>query len=215
MNFFPFNIKLLFFIFLTVSGSIVFSQSSYSAGSIGTGFGVYHAKFNDTKIKDTTTINSACGLLSLNYEYVHTNGISVGIHIGRNGFYIGRDSAGKSPNITIVSYNYGLSGKYRFVNQVRSGVYFAAILGFSYLKVTETTTFKNIHGNGYNIQAGMGWDHYFTDRIGMFLAGYYTLYKYNQLYDQGNNIIKVNNPQENETLKFEGMNGEIGMLLKF
>ncbi len=208
-------ILLLFVSFLSLNTFCQVNTNPHKLNmGLGFGLGVYGGQSNDINDKnDTTAIDAACAIIKLNFEYSIINTLGVGFSFERNGFLSNKDSSDNASSL-----NFGLSLKFKFISKEFNTLYLDVIPAYSYFtyqKETNNHTDK-IMSHGFNFQAGLGWDHYFGEHFGMYLSTYYTLYKYNLLYDDENYILKVNNPSENFKIKFSGMNVlKLGFLYRF
>jgi len=183
---------------------------------VGCGLGLYGGWTNDDYEEyDSTSIDAACLIVKLHGDYAFINTLSAGFSLERNGYLTARDSSDRA-----YSLNAGLSVKFRFVSREFNCLYVEVLPGYSYftyMKESSDHHLDKITSNGFNLQAGLGWDHYFGEHFGIYLSSHYTLYKYNMIINsETNEILQVNSPQEDFKITFSGMNFlKAGLLYKF
>jgi len=208
--------KFLSFLLLILIYKFSFCQDTkYSIGA-GVGFGLYGGKSNDKNAQDTTAIDAACGIIQIHADYDIVKRFALGFKFERNGFLSAKDSSEKASSL-----NLGISGKFKFVSKEKNFLYLDINPSYSYFtyEKKEVNKTNKVFSDGFNFQLGLGWDHYFGKRIGMFISSYYTLYKYNKIINKDDNtILKVNYrnyPQENYRIKFSGLNLNAGLIVRF
>jgi hypothetical protein len=211
--------KTLMIFMLTLMALSVLGQGSNTtykfSGGLGYGLGIYGGQTNDkNETNDTSKVDAVCGIAKLHFDYTPINTLGLGFSFERNGFFTGNDTSGNAK-----SYNVGLSIKFKFINREFNSLYLDVLPAYSFFTIENDADKNNINkwsSNGFNFQAGLGWDHYFGEHFGMYLGTYYTLYKYNLIYDQDGYKIGVNSPVENLTLKLSGMNFvKLGLQYRF
>ncbi|MBI4945055.1 MAG: outer membrane beta-barrel protein [Bacteroidetes bacterium] len=195
---------------IQLSFSQVYKKGDINAG-LGIGFGVYGGKSNDNTKKDTTAIDAACGLIPVWGDISVSNEFAAGLQIERNGFIKGKDTAA----VHARSFNFHITAKYRFVNKEKNVLYANIISGYSYLTLSKNTSTDRGYANGYDFQIGLGWEHYFSEKIGMFISGHYALYKFYEIYNGNYDIARTNNNTEDLQLRLSGVNIRTGLLYKF
>jgi hypothetical protein len=175
----------------------------------GVGVGIYGTSSNDS-----SSVNSmaAAGLIHLSLDYAMSNKFGVGLLFERNGFITERDSANKG-----VSLNAGLDVKYRVLNSEKTTIYFSLAGAYSYFRYDDIRNDAWVSGNGFSLQPGIGFSHYFTKTVGLFIQSKYASYSYKKLQDTHGNVLQTNHLINNKdfSLKISGLNLKLGLTFKF
>jgi len=214
--------KLIFLIFLFVTYINLYSQEKVAPDNpfkfnigLGTGIGLYGGKSNAQNTTDTNFIDAACLIVRLQADYSFIKRFALGFSIERNGFFTSRDSSEKAN-----SYNFGIKAKYKFICKDFNIMYVEILPAYSVFSYqygnASYNQFSSVRSKGFNFQTGLGWDHYFNLHLGMNLGAYYTIYRYNKIINiKDGQVVTVNNPPENLTLRFGGLNINLGLLYRF
>lgn len=208
--------KTTFLIFLLLLPVLVFSQAVDKKDveiGIGTGFGIYGTSDNNPET-DTTDENNmaAAGLLNLSIHYAIVKNFSIGILAERNGYVTNRDSSNKG-----VALNLGLDCQYRLMNKEKTLIFGEIFCGYSNFRYDNLSYHEYVTGNGLCFQLGIGFKHYFSKTIGMFIQSNYAFYQYKKLVDSKNNILKTGsvNNQKDYGIKMSGLNLKLGLTFHF
>lgn len=201
---------IIFFLSLCTIAIQCYSQDEKFSVNLTTGFGIFGGSTNETINQDTTTVDAACAIFGLSGEYTFAEKFSVGILVERNGFLTNSDSSEKANSLNLYTIQ-----KYRFVDNENNKIYVSLAEGYSYLSFSNGNGSDNINGTGFSLQAGAGWEHYFTTNFGMSLSAWYAWYQYSNLVDNNNNNVMVNNSSENLVLTMSGANVKAGLVFKF
>lgn len=197
----------LFLILFVISFNVLSQEGKITLG-LGTGVGIYGGSTNENGKKDTSAVDAACALISVLGEYTFVERLSGGFLIERNGFLTNTDSSEKATSLNVFA-----TEKFRFVDNENNKIFVGLAEGYSYLSFA--THDGHAYGNGYCFQAGAGWEHFFTENIGMSLSAWYVWYQYSNIYDAFNNPVMVNNGTDDFTLTFSGANIKAGLVVKF
>jgi hypothetical protein len=180
---------------------------------IGAGFGIYGTSDNNPD-SDTTDENNmaAAGLLDISIHYAILKNFSIGILAERNGYLTNRDSSNRG-----VSLNLGLDCQYRLMNREKTLIFGEIFGGYSNFRYDNLSYHEYVTGNGFCFQLGIGFKHYFSKTVGMFIQSNYALYQYKKLVDSKNNILKTGpvNDQKDYGIKMSGLNLKLGLTFHF
>ena len=196
---------------LVLSTIFISAQAQYEPGdidiSLGTGFGFYGAKTNDSDV-DTSGVNAAAGLLNLGVNYTIANNYSIGLNFERNGFL--------TDTTTAYGYtmNYKLNFQYRFINGEKNALGLQAGVGMSSLKFVDENSTDYVKGNGLTYEFVLLFHHYFGERFGMFINAGYGNYSYKELRDQDGDLWLSDDNSESKTFSLSGVNARIGIQFK-
>lgn len=177
----------------------------------GVGLGIYGTSDNNPE-KDTSTESSmaAAGLINFSLHYAVINKLSIGILAERNGYVTNKDSSNKG-----VALNIGLDCQYRLINKEKTIVLANVFGGYSHFKYDNKEEW--VSSNGICFQLGIGFKHYFSKTVGMFIQSNYALYPYKKLVNSKNEILKTGpvNDQKNYSIKISGLNLKLGLTFHF
>ena len=208
--------KITLFLFILLLPCIVFSQAVVKNDleiGIGTGFGIYGTTDNNPD-KDTTNENSmaAAGLINFSIHYAIVKNFSIGILAERNGYVTNKDSSNKG-----VALNIGLDCQYRLMNKEKTLIFGNIFGGYSHFRYDNLNLNEYVTGKSFCFQLGIGFKHYFSKTVGMFIQCNYALYPYKKLVDPDNNILKTGpiNDQKDYNIKISGLNLKLGLTLHF
>jgi hypothetical protein len=208
--------KTSLFLFILLLPFFVFSQAVEKNDieiGIGTGFGIYGTSDNNPD-KDTTDENSmaAAGLLNFNIHYAILKNFSIGILAERNGYVTEKDSSNKG-----ISLNLGLDCQYRLMNKEKTLIFGEIFGGYTHFRYDNLNQNEYVVGTGICFQLGIGFKHYFSKHIGMFVQSNYAIYPYNKLVDPHNNTLKIGpvNDQKDYSIKISGLNLKLGLTFHF
>lgn len=208
--------KIILILFILLLPCIVFSQAVEKNDieiGLGAGFGIYGTSDNNPDA-DTTNENSmaAAGLLNFSFHYAIFKNFSIGILAERNGYITNKDSSNKG-----VSLNLGLDCQYRLINKEKTLIFADIFGGFSNFRYDNLSYHEYVTGNGVCFQLGIGFKHYFSKTIGMFIQSNYALYPYKKLVDSKNNVLKTGpvNNQKDYQIKISGLNLKLGLTFHF
>ena len=200
-------LNLLMLIPVVIFGQAV--QKNNIELAAGIGVGIYGTSSNDSASENNM---AAAGLMHLSLHYTISNRISTGLILERNGYVTERDSSNKG-----VSLNTGIDIKYRLLNSDKTTIFANLTAGYSHFRYDDFTRKAFVSSNGYAFQPGLGFSHYFSKVIGIFLQSNYAIYKYNKLTDDKGNILETNSftNKENFKIKISGLNIKFGLTFKF
>jgi hypothetical protein len=197
----------LLFLFIPFLGFSQAVQKNDFEIAGGVGFGIYGVNNNDPQ-KDTSNENSlaAAGLVNFSMHYAVIKSLSIGILAERNGFVTEKDSSNKG-----VSLNIGLNLQYRLINKEKTVVFANLMGGYTHFKYEDHK--ERVVGKGTLFQIGIGFKHYFTKTVGMFIESNYSIYPYNKLVSSHGEVLKTGpvNNQEDLSIFISGLNLRFGL----
>lgn len=175
----------------------------------GIGAGIYGTTGNDSTSANST---AAAGLVQLSIHYAFSDKFSTGVLFERNGYLTERDSSNKG-----FSLNPGLDFKYRLVNSESTAIFVSLTFAYSYFKYEDLAAKSFVSSNGYSIQPGLGFSHYFSKSLGLFIQSNYATYKYNKLTNDRGTVLQTKQVSDNENfrIKFSGLNLKFGLTIRF
>jgi hypothetical protein len=205
------KIILLVFLLLPIIGFSQAVQKNDVEMAAGVGIGIYGTSDNNPD-KDSSSESSmaAAGLLNFSIHYAIINNLSIGILAERNGYVTEKDSSNKG-----VTYNVGLDCQYRLLNKEKTIVLANIFGGYSRFRYENKQEW--IVGKGICFHLGIGFKHYFSKTVGMFIQSDYALYPYKKLVNSKGELLKTGpvNDQKNYGIKMSGLNLRLGLTFHF
>ena len=163
---------------LGISAAIFFTLNIYSQSiekgdfliKAGVGFGVYSLSSNDYEESSNAGVP---GLIPLSLTYHVSEKFGLGLEYERNGFVT--DSSHKKA----ISHNFGVKASYNFVNSEKNTLSAFFYLGSSSFRFDNFDDRDYITGSGSLVQFGSEWNHFFGEKIGMFINFSIPYFSYN------------------------------------
>lgn len=202
------NLLILVLLFPAVLFGQIIQKNNVEIGA-GIGIGIYGTSSNDSA---STNSMAAAGLLQFSLHYAFNNRFSTGLFFERNGYITERDSSNKG-----YSLNPGLDFKFRLLNSESTTIFVNLTLAYSYFKYEDIAAKNFVSSSGYTFQPGLGFSHYFSKTIGLFVQSNYATYKYNKLTDDKGNVLQTTQitNKEDFRIKISGLNLKLGLTFKF
>ncbi|MFA4853571.1 MAG: hypothetical protein WC868_12485 [Bacteroidales bacterium] len=205
------------FFFIVTSIFLLFSQlfaQGVKKGNVGIDLGIglgLHCESTDKGYGyDNWGGIGLCSLIPIYVSYAVANNLSAGIDFERNGYYYANDN-----NSYFRLFNFGNFVTFRILNKEKNLLYIEGIVNYSYLSAGNTNTDDKVHGSGLNIQAGLGYKHFFGNYFGYFISAAFANYKYNEIIDQNGFNVKLYENLVKYEYRLCGANIRTGLCFKF
>lgn len=200
---------------LGLSTTWIFGQ--YEPGNLelnmGGGFGLYGGSSNDDDQDTTSGPDAGSSLIELGFSYSVQENFAVGLNIERNGFLTDNDTV--TEDNYGYSYNIRLSPAYRFVNKEKTCFYVRGLVGVSFFKYGNHYDNSWVKSTGLSYGLELGWQHHFTEKVGMYINSGWAGYSYAKLTDHNGDVLRNNQNTEDLYLRLNGVNTRLGLVVRF
>lgn len=229
------KIMIFLFCFGFLSATTYAQDKAFQKGTflirVGAGFAGYGTKATDVKdewvwngsaiVKERVTTHKNDGAASLMFpltlEYGITNWFGAGLRGAYSKYYANADSTNNNTKPTVSSTDLGVMMNFHFIKTVHFDMPITLLVGYSGFSYKTNDVFNSMAKDaGYNIGVGLNPRIYFGDHVGMFFDLNYTSYTYPSLLFSNSNDSNLNdNANEVYTLKGNGANVGLGLIVKF